>query len=165
MLRLDRNPPSQLWGQHSAKACTAPTQSHTGPAAAAGARARARCSSGPGGLNTGQRSRLARTRFNSCAIARAHVSKCSAWQGMYTILRASLEARSKTRQQLSNASCSFGRALLVMLPPRHVRRPPAYWRRARGVGCCYVARTEQLKNASASLTAAGPYSKLLLDTL
>ena len=43
MLRLDRNPPSQLWGQHSAKACTAPTQSHTGPAAAAaGARARAR---------------------------------------------------------------------------------------------------------------------------
>ena len=77
MLRLDRNPPSQLWGQHSAKACTAPTQSHTGPAAAAaaGARARARCSSGPGGLNTGQRSRLARTRFNSCAIARAHVSK------------------------------------------------------------------------------------------
>ena len=50
MLRLDRNPPSQLWGQHSAKACTAPTQSHAGPAAAAGARARARCSSGPGGL-------------------------------------------------------------------------------------------------------------------
>ena len=73
MLRLDRNPPSQLWGQHSAKACTAPTQSHTGPAAAAGARARARCSSGPGGLNTGQRSRLARTRFNSCAIARARM--------------------------------------------------------------------------------------------
>ena len=31
MLRLDRNPPSQLWGQHSAKACTAPTQSHAWP--------------------------------------------------------------------------------------------------------------------------------------
>ena len=43
MLRLDRNPPSQLWGQHSAKACTAVTQPRTpGPAAAAGARARAR---------------------------------------------------------------------------------------------------------------------------
>ena len=165
MLRLDRNPPSQLWGQHSAKACTAPTQSHAGPAAA-GARARARCSSGPGGLTPasarGSRAHsLQLVCYRARACIKVEAANCSAWQGMYTIAESFL--RSKTRQQLSNASCSFGRALLVMLPPR---RPPAYWRRARGVGCCYVARTEQLKNASASLTAAaGPYSKLLLDTL
>ena len=50
----------------------------------------------------------------------------------------------------------FGRALLIVLPPGHAAPAAGMMApRARGLGCCYVVRTEQLKNASASLTAAG----------
>ena len=71
MLRLDRNPPSQLWGQHSAKACTAPTQLRTLALLLPLAPERAQCSSGPGGLRPasarGSRRTLASTRVLSRA--------------------------------------------------------------------------------------------------
>lgn len=138
MLRLDRNPPSQLWGQHSAKACTAPTQLRTlALLLLLLAPERARCSSGPGGYSPAS-ARGSRALASTRVLSRARMYQ--SWGSELLSLAGYVYntesfLRSKTRQQLSNASCSFWPRALSYAAAAG-RRAGKLAPRARGVGCC-----------------------------